>query len=287
MTNSPQMGTTSAPALDLAIVGSINIDLIATSPRLPQAGETVSGGVLSRSAGGKGANQAAAAARLGSRTRMIGAVGDDADGVAMLDSLREAGVDVTSVAISAAATGTAVIMVDAAGENQISVCDGANATVTVDGTDFGVGEAVLAQLEIPMSTVIDAARRCRGFFALNAAPATKLPAELIDRSDLIIANESEFALNPDLREARLVAVTYGAEGAEILEYGARTAYAPSLEADVVSTVGAGDAFCAALTIALCTNTPQTEALQIANAVGAAVVADPRSQPFLTLISEYF
>lgn len=146
---------------------------------------------------------------------------------------------------------------------------------------------MLAQLEIPMSTVIDAARRCRGFFALNAAPATKLPAELIDRSDLIIANESEFALNPDLRKARLVAVTYGAEGAEILEFGARTAYAPSLETDVVSTVGAGDAFCAALTIALCTNTPQTEALRIANAVGAAVVADPRSQPFLTSISEYY
>ena len=129
------------------------------------------------------------------------------------------GVDTAAVATAAEATGTAVIMVDAAGENQISVCDGANATVTVDGTDFGAGEAVLAQLEIPMSTVIDAARRCRGFFALNAAPATKLPAELIDRSDLIIANESEFALNPDLRKARLVAVTYGAEGAEILEFG--------------------------------------------------------------------
>lgn len=278
---------TSIRSLDLAIVGSINIDVIATSARLPQAGETVSGGVLTRSAGGKGANQAAAAARLGARTRMIGAVGADADGAAMLDSLRYAGVDTAAVATAAEATGTAVIMVDAAGENQISVCDGANATVTVDGTDFGAGEAVLAQLEIPMSTVIDAARRCRGFFALNAAPATKLPAELIDRSDLIIANESEFALNPDLRKARLVAVTYGAEGAEILEFGARTAYAPSLETDVVSTVGAGDAFCAALTIALCTNTPQTEALRIANAVGAAVVADPRSQPFLTSISEYY
>lgn len=288
MTNSPDTQPEAAPnsGVSLAVVGSINIDVTATSRRLPRDGETVSGGVLTRSAGGKGANQAAAAARLGARTRMIGAVGDDADGTAMLDSLQQAGVDINGVTTSAEATGTAVIMVDAAGENQISVCDGANAAVTIDGVDFGSDEIVLAQLEIPMTTVIAAAHRCRGFFALNAAPAVRLPQELIDRADLIIVNESEFTLNPDLREAPLVAVTYGAKGAEILHHGAQTAFAPGLSTEVVSTVGAGDAFCAALTIALCSGASHAEALHTANAVGAAVVADAQAQPQLKPITAY-
>lgn len=288
MITSPDLrpGTAPSSSLSLAVVGSINIDVIATSQRLPEAGETVSGGVLTRNAGGKGANQAAAAARLGARTRMIGAVGDDSDGALMLDSLREAGVDVSGVATSARATGTAVIMVDSAGENQISVCDGANSVVVVDEVDFAAEEAVLAQLEIPLATVIAAARRCRGFFALNAAPAARLPQELIDRADLIIVNETEFSLNPDLREADLVAVTYGAKGAEILVHGAQTAFMPGLSAQVVSTVGAGDAFCAALTIALCSGTSHAEALRIANAVGAAAVADAQAQPQLKSLTEY-
>ncbi|SMX67822.1 ribokinase [Brevibacterium sp. 239c] len=288
MTNSPDTQLEVAPSspVSLTVVGSINIDVTATSRRLPLAGETVSGGVLTRSAGGKGANQAAAAARLGARTRMIGAVGDDSDGTAMLDSLQESGVDVSGVTTSSHATGTAMIMVDAAGENQISVCDGANAAATVDGVVFGADEIVLAQLEIPMTTVIAAARRCRGFFALNAAPAVRLPQELIDRADLIIVNESEFALNPALREASLVAVTYGARGAAILHHGNQTAFAPGLSAEVVSTVGAGDAFCAALTIALCSGASPAEALQTANAVGAAVVANAQAQPQLKSISEY-
>ncbi|WP_350270979.1 PfkB family carbohydrate kinase [Brevibacterium sp. CBA3109] len=288
MTITPDTRPEPAPtsSVSLAVVGSINIDITATSQRLPQAGETVSGGALTRSAGGKGANQAAAAARLGARTRMIGAVGDDSDGTAMLTSLQRAGVDVSGVGTSTEATGTAVIMVDAAGENQISVCDGANATVTVDGVDFGADETVLAQLEIPLATVVAAARRCRGFFALNAAPAARLPQELIERADLIIVNESEFALNPDLREAPLVAVTYGAKGAEILHHGEQSAFVPGRSAEVVSTVGAGDAFCAALTIALCSGTSHTEALHTANAVGAAVVADAQAQPQLKSITAY-
>lgn len=296
-TPNPQAATGSSPrsvpepsydatSLDLTVVGSINIDVIATSARLPQAGETVSGGVLTRNAGGKGANQAAAAARLGARTRMIGAVGDDADGIAMLDALREARVDISGVSTSALVTGTAMIMVDADGENQISVCDGANATVSVDDVEFVPNEAVLVQLEIPMSTVIEAARHCRGYFALNAAPAARLPRELIERADLIIVNETEFALNPELRTAALVAVTYGAHGAAILVYGEQTAFAPALATDVVSTVGAGDAFCAALTISLCSGAAHSDALRTANAVGAAVVADAHAQPQLETISTY-
>src|SRR5699024_2146412 len=113
--------------ISLTVVGSINADITAVTERLPDAGETVGGGRLTRNAGGKGANQAAAAARLGARTRMVGAVGTDAEAEAMRQALRSAGVDLTHVAAVDGETGTALIMVDAAGENQIAVCEGANA----------------------------------------------------------------------------------------------------------------------------------------------------------------
>src|SRR5699024_9651357 len=156
--------------------------------RLPGAGETVGGGRLTRNAGGKGANQAAAAARLGARTRMVGAVGTDAEAEAMRQALRSAGVDFTHVAEVDGETGTALIMVDAAAESRIAVCEGANAHVSIEGVDFPDDDTVLAQLEISLDTVTEAARRCRGYFALNAAPAMPLPAELIDACDLIIVN---------------------------------------------------------------------------------------------------
>lgn len=272
--------------LALAVVGSINVDLTARAPRLPGPGETVGGGRLSREAGGKGANQAAAAARLGARVRMVGAVGPDQDGSWMLDELAAAGVDTTAVRRAAEPTGVALIVVDAEGENQIAVCEGANGEVSLDGVEFGSDEAVLAQLEISMDVISALAARAPGYLAVNAAPALELPASVVQRADLIIVNETEFALLPALRTARRVAVTYGGDGAALFEHGELVAQAPAVKTTVINSVGAGDAFCAALTIALASGVAPQRALTAACAVGAAAVADPRSQPRLASLEQY-
>jgi ribokinase len=271
----------------LTVVGSINEDVTATTERLPGPGETVAGGTLTRQPGGKGANQAVAAAHLAGSSRMIGAVGADDAGRRMIEALRYAGVDTDAVAsVDGQPTGTAVIVVDADGENQIAVCPGANSALDLSGVEFGPGDPVLAQLEIELSVVLEAARRCDGFFALNAAPARELPAELVERSDIVIVNETEFAALPALAGARRVAVTYGARGAAILERGERVAFAPAVPTVAVNSVGAGDAFCAALVLALCGGAEADDALRAACAVGAAAVRDPASQPRLERLEHY-
>lgn len=277
---------TSALLGSLAVVGSINVDLTALVERIPSPGETVLGGTLSRQAGGKGANQAAAAARLGGAVRMIGAVGDDADGQWMRQSLADAGVDATAVERRPGATGAALITVDAAGENQIVVCAGANNDVTLDGVSFGADEAVLAQLEIPLEVVLALARAVPGYLALNAAPARPLPPELVARADLIIVNETEYALMPECGDARLVAVTYGADGAALLVHGEEVARAASPRVSAVSSVGAGDAFCAAITLALHAGWSHDDALRAACAVGAASVTFAEAQPPLDALASY-
>ena len=270
----------------LTVVGSINADITATTSRLPAAGETVGGGRLSRSPGGKGANQAAAAARLGARTRMIGAVGPDTDGQAMLQALRAAGVRIDAIAEATAETGTALIMVDADGENQIAVCEGANAEVSLDGVEFSPDEAVLTQLEISLDLIAELADRVPGFLAVNAAPALPLPAEVVDRADLIIVNEFEYSQLPQLKTARLVAVTYGAKGSALLRNGEQIAFAEAVRANPVSTVGAGDAYCAALTIGLTSGLEPERALRAANAVGAAAVEVASAQPEFDRLATY-
>jgi len=270
----------------VTVVGSINLDLIATAERLPTAGETIGGGVLSEQPGGKGANQAAAVARLGGTARMVGAVGKDAQGQRMLDALAGAGVDTGDVAVLPGATGTALIVVDSDGENQIVVCPGANSQVSVDAVEFGPDETVLCQLEVGLPVVLEAARKTQGVFVLNAAPAMDLPAELLERCDLVIVNESEYALIPALAGAKLVAVTYGGEGSAMFERGRKVAEAPAAAATVVNTVGAGDAFCAALVLALGSGLDYAAALAVANAVGADAVGDPSSQPALAPLASY-
>ena len=270
----------------VTVVGRINLDLIATAERLPTAGETIGGAVLSEQPGGKGANQAAAAARLGGRARMVGAVGQDVSGQRMLDALAAAGVDTSDVAVLPQPTGTALIVVDRDGENQIVVCPGANSHVSLDGVEFGPEETVLCQLEIGLPVVLEAARKAQGFFVLNAAPAMDLPAELLERCDLVIVNESEYALIPALAQAKLVAVTYGGEGSAMFEGGRKVAEAPASAVNVVNTVGAGDAFCAALVLALRRGQDYTRALAVANAVGADAVGDPSSQPDLAQLGHY-
>lgn len=268
------------------MVGSINVDITTRVKRLPAPGETVGGGAVVRIAGGKGANQAAAAARLGGRVRMIGAVGDDADGLWALERLAFAGVDVSGVKTTDAATGIALIAVDERGENQIVVCPGANANVSLTDAGLSPDEAVITQLELPIETVSAVASDCPGFLVVNASPAQTLPADLVERTDLFVVNESEYERMPQLRRARRVAVTYGPRGAALFTSGVEVARVPGRTVEVVSTVGAGDAFCAALVLALQGGASDRAALQTACAVGAAAVEHAESQPPFQPIGAY-
>src|SRR5476651_1773874 len=205
-------------AISLTVVGSINLDLVTRVDRIPRAGETVGGGQLLRFPGGKGANQAVAAARLGAQVRMIGAVGTDPFADEALAGLRDAGVELELE--HGAATGLAMIIVDAAGENQIVTVRGANAEVT----PRAVEGPVLCQLEVPDAVVLAAAASA-SFFALNAAPARPIDVE----PDLLVVNRLEHEV---VSRGRLVAVTFGAEGAALYEGGREIARAvpPSVDA---------------------------------------------------------
>lgn len=270
----------------VAVVGSTNVDITAFVDRLPTAGETVAEGRLARDLGGKGANQAVAAAKLGSAVRMIGAVGDDADGRWAREKMTAAGVEISELRSVAEATGTALIVVDSAGENQIAVCSGANAHVRIDEVEFSSDEVILMQLEIALETVEEVVAKSDGFIVVNAAPARPLPATLLRRVDLFIVNETERELMPELAEAQLVAVTYGGAGAALYRQGQEIARAEGLAVDVVNTVGAGDAFCAALVLALRAGLPAGSALATACAVGAEAVSHLSPQPPFTSLEDY-
>jgi ribokinase len=274
------------PERTLTVVGSTSSDLTCQVARLPKPGETVGGGVLTRQSGGKGGNQAAAAARLAGNARFIGAVGDDQAGRDVLAALNAAGVDTTNVGVVDEPTGTAMIFVDEAGENQIAVAPGANSHLVLDSLESASTDPILCQLEIDMDAVLGAARRAGGFFALNAAPAVSLPAELLKRCDLVIVNESEYALLPELASAPCVAVTYGAAGASIFERGTEVAHVPAVPTHVVSSVGAGDAFSAALVIAMTRGYDYLTSLTAACAVGAIAVGSADTQPAFGRLSEY-
>lgn len=269
----------------LTVVGAINVDLTARVERAPGPGETVADGVLQRGPGGKGANQAVAAARLGADVRMVGAVGDDLDGRGIHERFAELGVDASGVQISDAATGTALIVVDASGENSIVVCAGANGAIDADALGIEPGAAVLAQLEVS-DAVVSAAAEAAGFFALNAAPARPLPPGVLDRADLVIVNETEYAQLPEVHGVPLLCVTLGADGARLYRHGELIVSAPGVATTVRNTVGAGDAFCAALVVGLLRGDSETDALARACAVGAAAVADDASQPALQPLDAY-
>lgn len=269
----------------LCVVGSINVDVSVTVGELPIPGETVRGVGPVRGAGGKGANQAAAAARLGATVRMLGAVGDDDDGRAMVENLRRAGVDTSGIRVVTEPTGTALITVDAAGENTIVVCAGANDAVEGSGP-FSPEEAVLAQLEIPPRAIETLAASVPGFFALNAGPARAVSASVLRRADLVIVNDAEFAALPAVSSARLVVVTHGARGASLWREGTRVLSAPSPAVEAVSAVGAGDAFSAAITLAIHAGWPDDVALAAACAVGADAVTHAGAQPPLRSLAAY-
>lgn len=254
------------PRPRLCVVGSLNIDLVVRAPRLPAPGETLLGGTFSTSPGGKGANQAVAAARLDAIVSMIGAVGDDANGLVMLEALTDEGIDATGVrATESAATGVALITVaDASspgssrGENTIVVAPGANGTVTpadVDANSRAIADAdvLLMQLECPVDAVARAAAIAKDHgvtVILNAAPARALPVDLLALVDVLVVNRVEaesVARGRDLDTLPVptIVVTRGSEGATIHRR-ATSRHVAAFAVSAVDSVGAGDAFVGAL-----------------------------------------
>ena len=233
----------------VVVVGSVTADLVVSVKALPGPGETVSGGRFARWGGGKGANQAVAAARLGASVTFVGAVGDDPFGDDALRELADEGIDVSAVARVDAPTGVALIVVDASGENQIAVASGANAEVTVPAASFA-GAVVLLGHEVPDAAVI-AGAEAGGRVILNPAPAREIPPRVLAAHPILTPNASEAAQltgerDPEAAARALAArshapvlVTLGAEGALLLDGGA-VERLPAPAVDVVDTTGAGD-----------------------------------------------
>ncbi|MEU1037119.1 ribokinase [Streptomyces sp. NPDC005907] len=283
---------------DLLVVGSANADLVIGVERRPAAGETVLGSDLAVHPGGKGANQAVAAARLGARTALLARVGDDAHGRLLLGSQRAAGVDTAGVLVGGAPTGVALITVDPSGDNSIVVSPGANGRlapgdVRAAGDLFRASRVVSAQLEIPLETVVETVRSlpAGSRFVLNPSPPVPVPAEVLAACDPLIVNEHEARVvlgdaagdrPEDWARAlltlgpRSVVVTLGADGALVAD-AEGTARVPSVRVDAVDTTGAGDAFTAALAWRLGAGSSLAEAAAYAARVGAAAVTREGAQ----------
>ncbi|MFJ9146796.1 ribokinase [Streptomyces sp. NPDC102270] len=284
---------------DLLVVGSANADLVVGVERRPGAGETVLGSDLAVHPGGKGANQAVAAARLDARTALLARVGDDGHGRLLLDSLRAAGVDTVGVLVGGAPTGVALITVDPSGDNSIVVSPGANGRLTPGDVRaavslFHASRVVSTQLEIPLETVVEVVRNLSpdSRFVLNPSPPRPLPTEVLVACDPLIVNEHEAkvilgdACVSDAPEdwARLllakgprsVVVTLGAEGS-LVASSAGVSRVASVKVDAVDTTGAGDAFTAALASRLGAGAGLAEAAAYASRVGAVAVTRKGAQ----------
>jgi ribokinase len=289
----------------IVVLGSLNVDLVAKVPHLPRPGETVMAESLQTFPGGKGANQAAAAARLGGTVTIIGRVGNDAFGTMLLDSLERDGVGVAGVGRDHdAPTGTALILVDPQGENVITVAAGANASLgddevrrALDGLD--PSDLLVLQLEIPPQVAraaIEAARRKHVRTLLNAAPAGRLDPSLLAGLDILVTNEPETAAlvgRPvdDTRSAedaavelhrrgvQLTVVTLGAAGSVFCLDGSAERIEPFMVTAVDSTA-AGDAFVGALAVALSDGVSVPGALRLANAAGAVAASKAGAQSSL-------
>ncbi|MGW3284698.1 ribokinase [Streptomyces sp. NPDC001002] len=284
---------------DLLVVGSANADLVIAVERRPDAGETVLGGDLAVHPGGKGANQAVAAARLGARTALLARVGDDAYGRLLLDSQRTAGVDTVGVLVGEAPTGVALITVDPSGDNSIVVSPGANgrlkpADVRAAECLFQASRVVSVQLEIPLETVEEVVRNLApdSRFVLNPSPPQPLSPKVLAACDPLIVNEHEARVvlgeacvsdRPEdwaklllAKGPRSVVVTLGAEGA-LVASSAGVERIASVKVDAVDTTGAGDAFTGALAFRLAAGAELAEAAAYAARVGAAAVTKEGAQ----------
>ncbi|KCZ91383.1 ribokinase [Hyphomonas jannaschiana] len=268
----------------ITVVGSINLDIVATGPALPRPGETVGGARLARHPGGKGANQALAARRLGAEVQLVGAVGADDMADEALKLLQSGGVDLSQVAhVNGETTGVALIAVDAtSGENLIVVCPGANHVLRPDDVADLPIEHMMGVLEVPVPVLLAAAEKATGFVSLNLAPAMTIPDQLMTMADLLSVNETEAETYGDrlMTCGALVAVSLGAEGAVLYKDGKEIARAAPPKVQVVDTVGAGDTFTAALTVALIEGKSPDDALAFAVTAGALACTRPGAQPSL-------
>jgi len=271
----------------IVVAGSANMDLVGVAERLPLPGETVLGDDFLMMAGGKGANQAIAAARAGGDAVFLGAIGSDSFGVTLNARLAAAGVDTAHVRTTYGASGVAVIMVDRAAENSILVAPGANSTFRdLTEAEEGViasGDVLLCQLEIPIETVTAACRAARAAGTrtiLNAAPARELPADLLANVDLLVVNEVEAqtitgSAAPDMAALLAlvprVVMTLGGAGSRYAERDGRDEQVPAFPVEATDTTAAGDAFTAALAVAWGEGRDLMEAVRWANAAGAACV----------------
>lgn len=270
----------------VVVVGSANLDLVTVTPTLPVPGETVLATSYRELPGGKGSNQATAAARMGADVSFVGRRGTDAAGNILTDALTAEGIDVTHFAVADGPTGRALVMVDDAAENSIIVVQGTNALVTPEAVDEAAAliadaRVVVCQLEVPVATVLAAARTTTGTFVLNPAPAQHLPEELLAAVSVLVVNETEYEtvlgspIPDDLSEIADVAgrpgmpetvvATLGSRGAAVCHQGTVTVVAPPT-VEVVDTTGAGDTFVGALAAELAAG------LDLAQAARHAVTA---------------
>lgn len=290
----------------ITIFGSTNLDQIGTVTRLPRPGETVAGGIFSMAPGGKGANQALAARRAGAEVLHVSAVGDDAFADLATALLREGGVDLSRLRRAEAATGIAMIFVDAEGENVIAILPGANGSVSPDDANAGLdrlgpGDIVLVQQEVPQAATrraLEIARQKGARSVLNTAPYLPDTAELAPLADIVIANETEFSLLSGrpiaeldaamadwvARTGRTIVVTLGPEGARAATPDG-TLSVPAHKVDPVDTVGAGDTFCGYLAAALDAGLDLETAMRRAAIAGSLACLKPGAQPAIPTKAE--
>lgn len=294
----------------IVVVGSLNMDLVVRTRRIPRPGETILGDDFRTIPGGKGANQAVAAARLNARVSMVGCVGQDAFGHTLLDNLRHERVNVAHVSqIADAPTGVAMITVDASGQNSIVVASGANMHLTSQQVQDALAalapfQVLVIQLESPIEAVCAAAQQARALGArviLNPAPARTLPEELLQAVHVFIPNESETELLSGQKAATIdqarsasqallasgpeaVIVTLGKQGA-LVASGEMIEHLPPHPVEVIDTTAAGDAFVAGVAVGLSEGLSLEEAARLGNASGALAVTKMGAQPAMPMRRE--
>ncbi len=289
----------------VVVVGSINIDLVTRAEKIPIPGETVIGGDLQTFPGGKGANQAVAAARLGAEVAMVGHVGNDAFAGQLRQSFANDDVNQNYVTEVEAPTGVALIIVDASGQNSIVVASGANMRLLPSAVDAAAdlittADVLLLQLEVPLETIQHAAQLAHDAgvqVILNPAPAQIIPDAILELVDVLVPNESEAAVltgiavddQEGLKAAATkllslgvstVILTLGSRGALLAHGGQFTHFPPFAAAAVVDTTAAGDAFAGGLATAVAEGIPVASAIPYGNAAGAMAVTRPGAQPSL-------